>query len=440
MKRFLSFFSLLLMAAVQMWAVSANPIAQITIGEDITSYYNPSELKTAAEAIEGEATIKILNDVTIANGLDFTKDDSNVILDLNGYTFTTWIYVSNSLTIRDNSDGQTGKMVKSSEGVLLYVEEGSLTIDGGTFVGTWCVCLDYQGHVTLNGGKFEAETYSFYLDSNDASLTLGKNKMMVNWIGRECQLVRGAIEGPCRVMEKTTPDPMAQITTGGTVTEYNELEIASFMHAAEFIEGEATIKLLTDVTLYDRLTFGKANTNITLDLNGCTFKCNIVVTGENSRLTICDNSDKQTGKIENSEDDFVINNIENGSLIIDGGMIVGQKGICLSDDASLTINGGKFKAPYLYVEDETSAKPIVMGGFFSMDPSDCVAEGYEVVTNDDEETKAEYLYKVVKKSSTPTAIEGVNADKAQKAIKTIENGRIVIIRGDKKYGLSGREL
>lgn len=75
-----------------------------------------------------------------------------------------------------------------------------------------------------------------------------------------------------------------------------------------------------------------------------------------------------------------------------------------------------------------------------MDPSDCVAEGYEVIDNDDEETKDEYPYKVVEKSLIPTAIENINAEKSQKAIKTIENDKIVIIRGDKKFDLSGIEL
>lgn len=51
-----------------------------------------------------------------------------------------------------------------------------------------------------------------------------------------------------------------------------------------------------------------------------------------------------------------------------------------------------------------------------------------------------YGSNVVVGKDLTTAIETINADKAQKAIKTIENGRVVIIRGDKKYDLSGREL
>ena len=43
-------------------------------------------------------------------------------------------------------------------------------------------------------------------------------------------------------------------------------------------------------------------------------------------------------------------------------------------------------------------------------------------------------------STTPTAVDTVNAEKSGKTIKTIENGRVVIIRDGKKYDLSGREL
>ncbi len=42
--------------------------------------------------------------------------------------------------------------------------------------------------------------------------------------------------------------------------------------------------------------------------------------------------------------------------------------------------------------------------------------------------------------SIPTAVKNINADKAQKAIKTIENGKIIIIRDGEKYDLAGRKL
>ncbi|MCQ2227750.1 MAG: hypothetical protein MJZ01_07580 [Bacteroidales bacterium] len=42
--------------------------------------------------------------------------------------------------------------------------------------------------------------------------------------------------------------------------------------------------------------------------------------------------------------------------------------------------------------------------------------------------------------SIPTAVKNINADKREKAIKTIEDGKVVIIRDGEKYDLAGRKL
>ncbi|MCQ2202560.1 MAG: hypothetical protein MJZ27_10815 [Bacteroidales bacterium] len=46
----------------------------------------------------------------------------------------------------------------------------------------------------------------------------------------------------------------------------------------------------------------------------------------------------------------------------------------------------------------------------------------------------------VKKASTPTAIDAIDADKAGKVTKTIENGKVVIIRNGERYDIAGRKL
>lgn len=51
-----------------------------------------------------------------------------------------------------------------------------------------------------------------------------------------------------------------------------------------------------------------------------------------------------------------------------------------------------------------------------------------------------YSAVVTFENNTQTGIEAIEVEKIQKAVKTIENGRVVIIRGEKKYDLSGREL
>lgn len=49
-------------------------------------------------------------------------------------------------------------------------------------------------------------------------------------------------------------------------------------------------------------------------------------------------------------------------------------------------------------------------------------------------------YEYLPKQNTPSAITAPAAEKTQKAVKVIENGQIVIIKGDKKYDLTGRKM
>ena len=50
-----------------------------------------------------------------------------------------------------------------------------------------------------------------------------------------------------------------------------------------------------------------------------------------------------------------------------------------------------------------------------------------------------YDYEVVYKAKTsaPTAIGGIGINKASKVVKTIENGKVVVIKNGVKYGLDG---
>lgn len=231
-------------------------------------------------------------------------------------------------------------------------------------------------------------------------------------------------------------EPIAVINDGE-----NEIAMASverFIEAYSDIEGTATVRLLGDITLPEGeyIRNNNAAADITLDLNGHNllgnYVNNAIIYASNGKLTIVGD-----GTVENiGEDGDAIDCW--GTVAINGGTYVVSE-ICYVNN-ELTINGGKFKTSVLYFEDDDYTRPIIKGGLFSIDPSDCVAEGYEVVDNDDEATMAEYPYKVVEASSTPTAIESINADKSQKALKTLENGKVVIIRGEKKFDLTGREL
>ena len=232
--------------------------------------------------------------------------------------------------------------------------------------------------------------------------------------------------------------PIAEITTDEGTKVYTDVE--EFKLGFYVIEGEATVKLLGDIILQD-VDFDNDNkdANITLDLNGHSITDNnddgIIIIISRGALTITGE-----GTIENTAE-YGITILSAGTLTVKGGTYKSVLAACgVAKGSELIIDGGQFDSEALYIIEEGSTKPIVKGGIFSMDPTDCVAEGYEVVENDDEKTKAEYHYKVVEKSLTPTAIDAVNAEKSGKALKTLENGRVVIIRDNKKYDLSGREL
>lgn len=230
--------------------------------------------------------------------------------------------------------------------------------------------------------------------------------------------------------------PFAEITIGETTVKYNDLE----MFESNFynISGDANVKLLGDIVLsYNDMIFNESGANISLDLNGYSIK------GANDYLNLALIYDAKLtitgeGAMESTDENCVIFR-SYGSIVVNDGTYKKDVGaICyVESEHELTINGGKFNAPALYViEEGHTTKPIVKGGLFSMDPSDCVAEGYEVVANDDEV----YKFKVVAKSVTPTAIESVSANKAHKTLKTIENGRVVIIRDGERYDIAGSKL
>ncbi|MCQ2204457.1 MAG: hypothetical protein MJZ15_08455 [Bacteroidales bacterium] len=189
------------------------------------------------------------------------------------------------------------------------------------------------------------------------------------------------------IIKSTTP--IAQI--GETI--YTDVE--EFIDAFGVIEGTATVKLLDDITLSEESQFENTNADadITLDLNGH----NIIGSSTDDGVIY-----KKDGKLTIEGDGIVENTGDEGDAVGSGGTVVINEGTYIgvldacfvTPEATIVINGGKFKAPNLYYGGDC-INPIVKGGIFSMDPSDCLAVGYEVVENDDEETKGEYPYKVV---------------------------------------------
>ena len=117
-----------------------------------------------------EGAVLTLQGDTLATSNDgwlVVPEGKDVVIDLNGYTLDrnldkyaidSVIYVQGSLTIRDSSAEQTGKITGGTDHGIL-VEEGTLILEGGSICGNSCyigdgggICVE-SGEFTMTGGS-----------------------------------------------------------------------------------------------------------------------------------------------------------------------------------------------------------------------------------------------------------------------------------------------
>lgn len=200
--------------------------------------------------------------------------------------------------------------------------------------------------------------------------------------------------------------------------------------------AEALMEVETDepVTLQADIDEGMYETDgtITLDLNGHALHGTVYNSG---KLTIVDGSESQTGSIETEPGVSMFVNIgSDNTVIINGGTFVATR---------VTSNVGMF-----YINGGTFTFPIGAPTGYFMSDADNIVFGDNIVyrdlggENEDISEVTEFIMYSGKfvEAGTETGVGSINADKAQKAIKTIENGRIVVFRDGDKWDLSGRKL
>lgn len=152
----------------------------------------------------------------------------------------------------------------------------------------------------------------------------------------------------------------SEVISDGVVAKIGETEYNSFeeaVDAAKASTNDETIKLFSDVTLNERVSFDK--NDVTLDLNGHTIlqgdsfsstDSYLIVCRKNS-LTVCDSSGKNTGKITSKINTIYI--LETGCLNLESGIIESTaessaevNAILLNGATSLNITGGKITGSY----------------------------------------------------------------------------------------------
>ncbi len=237
---------------------------------------------------EGVYTIKLTHDLTdgdpkLSQDLEIMQGEK-VILDLNGYTLqgyttgfeTIYVHEGAELTIVDNSEAKTGKVIPASgagtvqlpvirnDGTLtiedgtfeqkdaygVVINYGTLNINGGKFVQSadakWSI-LDNKGTTTISGGDFDGDA-AFWMVRNEASLTVTGGDFdstgNANMIGSIYQGDSLPAENNVKTeIKKGTFDSEGGIFVvyEGTKLEISGGEVTSVQSNAVYNAGETTI-------------------------------------------------------------------------------------------------------------------------------------------------------------------------------------------------------
>ena len=149
-----------------------------TSADALTSYGTLDEAFAAA-AEENVGYIQLLSDIANDNG--YSISGGKFTLDLNGYKLVSSsnpliIEGKCNVTITDGSENKTGMMSSISPdccGIILYDDDGVLTINGGKYeVVNTCVVEINAGSLTITGGEFAVTSDAEQIIANNEGGTL----------------------------------------------------------------------------------------------------------------------------------------------------------------------------------------------------------------------------------------------------------------------------
>lgn len=379
------------------------PVAQIG-GTVFTS------LQAAIDAAQAGDTVQLIADAVV-DATVVVQDKGAITLDLNGKTISNtkeiWnddIYNWSLVSVRGNSDltitgnGAIDALANDSYAIDLQDAASKCTIENGAFTGNISAVYVFDGSLTINGGTFDIKQLSgqgdhrFTINCYDSSYKNGTAQVSINGgTFNGFDPANNLAEGTGTAF--TAPGYTTVANADGTygvvagVAQIGTKAYTSLQAAVDAAQDGETIQLLNDTT--ENITIN-ASKQITLDLNGHTLNggtgtANAAILNKGN-VTITDTSAGKTGTIKRDDQGiegeasyYVIKNI--GTMVIDqanvvnnsgykkansSGSMVGSSLICNGDDdpqASLTINGGTFNQPnFLVVKNGTNGTLTVNGG------------------------------------------------------------------------------
>ncbi len=377
------------------------PVAQIG-GNVFTS------LQAAIDAAQAGDTVQLIADAVV-DATVVVQDKGAITLDLNGKTISNtkeiWnddIYNWSLVSVRGNSDltitgnGVIDALANDSYAIDLQGAASKCTIENGAFTGNISAVYVFDGSLTINGGTFDIKQLSglgdrrFTINCYDSSYKNGTAQVSINGgTFNGFDPANNLAEGTGTTF--TAPGYMTVANADGTygvvagVAQIGTKAYATLAAAVAAAQDGDTVQLLGDVEQNSQLTIGKS---ITLDLKGKTIKNTVDIWGNNANaiLSIKDGA-KVTitgdGTIDAKENDCYTINVVKGDLIIENGTFYGNVSVVQVEEGTLSVKGGTFdlhqkwegSSKYLFncIDDAYaggSAKVAISGGtFVGFDPS-----------------------------------------------------------------------
>ena len=302
-------------------AMADGDVAEITTGEQTTTYSTPEAFKDAVSALSGEAEIKLLQDIFIP-GSRVTQQkltipaDATVTLDLNGKTLSVayMVEIKGDLTVKDGSTSGDGKIVStatstaSSYAPINVKSSGNLTFESGTVTGSdggYALSVSSSAEAEISGGTWSG---SISAAANDLAITGGNFTYDIS---------------PYVEVNKKVVLTDGYYSINGTLTETDAAAkidgnyYASVVSALKNATEGSTVTVLKN-TYESGAVIVSAN-NVTLDLNGNTVNMggNKLTVSSSGSLTIKCNAFGE-GKIEGTASQLIS---VAGTLVLESGSI-----------------------------------------------------------------------------------------------------------------------
>lgn len=346
-----------IMAAVlaMSFVLVVTPDADAYEGSDVVAIGDAgfASLSAALEKAENGATIKLIGDVTEDVVIPSGK---NIVLDLNGFKLTNsssdtiLVQLGATITIKDTSEGQSGKVDCITHGKAALFNNGNVTIESGTFDrslengkdadtsgGNSYYTILNHGVLTVNGGTIRQNgQFSSLIDNGYSNYTSANDREghveSTNVANPTLTINGGSFANGKNTVKND--DGATLVINGGSFSNYAQTVIQNHnvatINDGTFVAGEE------DTTfVIDNCGCGAEYDLGTLTINGGTFTGNIQSRGEYSHITI--NGGTFTGDLsfppETGEDK------PNYNIGVFGGAFNGMNVLPFVKEGGITLNG-----------------------------------------------------------------------------------------------------